>query len=124
MPLVQVLMNDAINEDLFSQYANGLRDLVAGALTCDDAGGNLASNDIEVSFRIRDENRDFDGKTKYDVQITVFANYYPLRQDTLQDRTDHINRGVVDIFPGGLTGYVWVLLAPAGFSEFGIDKKN
>ena len=123
MPLAQVLANDGhelLTQEKLRKFSQSLRDLVAEALTCDDDGGKLSATDIEVKLNYRDANRDFGGEV-YDVQVTVWANDFPGRRANLQDRCSRLNQQVKVYLPSGVSGYVWILLAPAAFAEFGVE---
>lgn len=123
MPLAQVLANDgheSLTHEMLRSFSQSLRDLVAETLTCDDDGGELTAMDIEVRLNYRDPKRDFGGE-EYDVQVTIWANDFPGRRANLQDRCSRLNQQVKVYLPSGVRGYVWILLAPAAFAEFGVE---
>ena len=120
MPLVIVtakrgLLRNGSRQSLGEHLAN----VVAGALSCDDEGGVLSSDDIEVRFQ------DVSPHT-YNAKpfaIEIFANDYPSRRANLADRTARIANNVRNarsvprsVVKGG-GGFVWVLLGTGGFVE-------
>lgn len=121
MPLVNVTYNpNAILEQHLKPLGNCLRLKVAWALTCEDEGGSLTPDDIEVRFHAVGPH-DINAS---DLMIEVFANDFPSRRRNIQDRAEAIAEAVREFHNrgGGLRSsdfggknFVWVLLAPAGF---------
>ena len=104
------------------ELATKLRGLIAGCLTCVDDGGNLQADDVEIEIVDRDWHHV--GGDKYDVTLTVFAKEYPGRKDYLIVHTHTLSLGLNGLLPENVTGFVWVLLCPASFFEFGFEKKG
>ncbi len=127
MPYARLVVQRTAHTQLGSnqsliELANKLRGLIAGCLTCNDEGGKLQPTDVEVEIVDRDW-RHVSG-SHYDVTLTVFAKEYPSRKVNLGLYTTGLTKGLQGLLPEGLTGFVWVLLCPAAFVEFGFEKKE
>lgn len=104
-----------------------IAEIVANELTCDDAGGSITSDDIEVELQPFGEMDKTNGMT---ITVQITADEFPSRKANLQERTDKIARAMQDLFRKSgviLTpdvsvrrAFVWVLLTPAGFTKFEI----
>jgi len=118
MPLVIMSRNPkVINDELAHEIAQQLPAIIANALDISehDKDGTLTANDIEVY--VRDSNK-LDVNTK-PLEITIWAGYYPARQENLDQRRAKIVEAVRAIKPSEAKGFVWVLLQPwSSFGEF------
>lgn len=116
MPLV--LMNrdpKVIDDELARKIAQQLPAIVANALDISayDKAGALTANDVEVYVQ---DSTELDVNTK-PLEITIWAGYYPARQETLDQRRAKIAEAVREIKPPEVKGFVWVLLQPGSFEE-------
>jgi len=123
MPLVMVTVNRArpqlADDSSCLRLASYLRGRVAKALSCDEKDGELTSDDVEVELSDYDPRRHIGGE-QFDVRVMVIANDYPSRRENLDERRQSIERGMcAGDKMQDLKGFVWVLLAPASFGEFG-----
>ena len=127
MPQVLVFINSRYQEsktlnELFEfkkLVGEGLPRFVAAALTVPGVNGaGLSHDEVEVNFISGDPE---DRCHEYDVQIIVFANHFKEREENLQERTDKIKIKLSRLFMKQrikVKGFLYVRLAPAGFSEF------
>lgn len=115
MPLVVVNRNpEVLTDELLKSLVASLPSFVANVLTCNDPGGDLTPQDIEVWVQ------DFgphDINTK-DVEIIIWANLYPERQKTLELRRRFLCSELRFLLPKEIGGFVWILLQPASYGEF------
>jgi hypothetical protein len=115
MPLVVVGKNpEVVTDEILKKLVRDLPGMVAKTLGCDDPGGDLTPQDIEVWVQ------DFgphDINTK-DVEIIIWANFYLGRAKNLSLRRRLLGRLIRDTLPREIKGFVWVLLNPASFGEF------
>ena len=89
---------------------------VADALTCEDPGGHLAKDDIEVRFSMR-SGLDVGGE-QYALEVIVFANDFPSRRQNLEERCCAVRDKLRTTLTPDVHGSVWIRLAPAAFAEF------
>lgn len=116
MPLI--LMNrdpKVIGDELARKIAQQLPAIVADALDISehDKDGALTANDVEVYVQ---DSTELDVNTK-PLEITIWAGYYPARQENLDQRRAKIAEDVRAIKPPDIKGFVWVLLQPGSFEE-------
>ena len=123
MTLVVVNRNPGVFDDhQLRVLVDDLPVTVADYLSCDDPGGKLTPQDIEVWVQ---DFGPFDVNTK-DVEIIIWANLYPGREANLDDRRQCIIEDVVRALNAGRriptrsspSGFVWILLQPSSFGEF------
>jgi len=118
MPLVVVrYKEEQVLEDILTKLARELPDIVASALnTPEHKDGTLTPDDIEVWVQ---KSGKYDVNTK-DLEIIIWANFYPERQTNLEGRKQTIIDDVRTFFADydrNLSGFVWVLLNPAAFGN-------
>lgn len=115
MPLVVVNRNpEKLSDRILKKFLEGLPESVASTLTCENPDGKLKAQDIEVwvqDFGPYDIN-------KADVEIIIWANQYPERQENLDFRRKMLCNLVRSAVPRDIKGWVWILLQPASFGEF------
>lgn len=115
MPLVELYYDPERLDSVRAQaLAIRLPQIVAKHLSVwqrDD--GRLTPKDIEV--RVRPKAQHFD-VTSYALEITIWAMHFPERESLLPITTPRIAEDVQKL--GYTGGFVYILLAPAGFSEF------
>lgn len=119
MPLVVVSRNPQIlSDDQARRLGPDLQKIVAEALDGnDEEGSRLKPEEIEVRFR---DNGPLDVNSS-PFAVEVFANEYPSRKEDLEARVGQIARElrVHPAVPPSVIddkgGFVWVMLAPAGF---------
>jgi len=121
MPLVLVTANrnhPKINDAMLNGLCLVLREQIPRFLACDDPGGHLTPDDIEIQLRDRDPSRDV-GASKHDLHIVVLANDFPSRKANLDERCKHICGCIAECYKkDNIHGFVWIRLAPASFQEF------
>ncbi len=124
MPLVTV-RNWYLSESELRNAVEVLPDLVSEALTVpSNPDAELTPEDIEV-FVERGDTADIHGLDNCQTfAVTVEAMYFPKRAAMIQEATDKIRQGLVEILPA-TRAFVWVTLpAAAGFAEIHpTDKK-
>jgi hypothetical protein len=103
---------------VFRQYIweirDSLREIVANALTCDDAGGQLVPNDIEVKMVEMTDSDIFN----YALGIDISAMFFPSRMANLEERRSQIEKAIVPLlFRRGLKFYACVELSPTAWGE-------
>ena len=114
MPLVDIRLSEAITRDTAQAVRDIARGLVATHLDCDDPGGELSPEDVEARVSWRG---DLD-VSAYDLEIMVFANYYPARDENLDVRVQHIRDELENTFGLAHTDFfVWVFLGHAEFAD-------
>jgi hypothetical protein len=116
MPLVIItLSKKASRGSVVAMLQEKLQEIVADALHVPEVvEAQLSARDVELRFEDADP-RDI-GK---DIQILVLANWYVDRARNLRARSNKISAKVKKlIIDDELTGFVYVRLAEAGFSEF------
>lgn len=114
MPLVTLRRSQRVPDEVVDALVKAIPVAVSESLDCNDLGGDLTPDDIEVEVGTigpLDRNR-------YDICVNVIANDYPERKASLEVRRQHLQAALIRHIPGGLTGYVWVRLCPASFGEF------
>jgi hypothetical protein len=120
MPLVLVTANRTRFPSLTDAYLRPIGELittwVANILTCDDPGGKLTPNDIEVRFQ--DRSLLDVGGDQHALEVIVFANDFPSRRQNLDERCRQLQDYFKAALMPDLHGYVWIRLAPAAFVEF------
>lgn len=117
MPLVLVTRDPhKISKSKLVHLVSCLPKRVAEALHVQNVPeAHLTPEDIEV--RVQEPDR-FDIR-RYDLEIVIFASHFPEREAELPQRIRHISEFVGGIFHDtGLSGFVYVLLAPAAFAEW------
>lgn len=116
MPLVELYFNpEKVSPTAARAIAKMLPFFVADALCVVGTDGQLVSSDVEVRIRIK-EPHDI---TAYDLEVTILAKYYPEREVQLETATRQIADALKTATMGSIKSFVYVLLAPAGFVEFG-----
>jgi hypothetical protein len=116
MPLVLMKRNPrVIDDELAGKIAQQLPAIVAEALdiSAHDKDGALTAQDIEVYVQ---DSSELDVNTK-PLEITIWAGYYPARNENLGERRAKIAKAVRAIKPPEAKGFVWVLLVPGSFEE-------
>jgi hypothetical protein len=106
------------NQERMRRIAEQTVATVATFLDCTDPGGDLTPNDIEAEVRTTGPM----DVGSLDLTLTVFANDFPTRRESLDTRKDGIAKAFsvllqVEGFSGIRVG-VWVLLCPAAWSDF------
>lgn len=120
MPLVMVKSNSAkVPGTILSHITLYLREWTAEALSVPDTDGELHPN--EVTVHASDSNG-FD-RTCADLEVTVFANWYPARAANLDERRQLLAEKLRTFLAGsrtlGVSGSVWILLQdPTSFGGF------
>lgn len=115
MPLVEVDRDPkVVTDEILKPLVDGLPEMVASTLTCDDADGHLTPEDIKI--RVRDFGP-YD-KHHYDVEVIILANFYPQRGKTLELRRRVICNEVKYLLRSKVHGFVWVNLTDGSFGEF------
>lgn len=105
-----------------------IAEIVAKNLTCDDEGGAITADDIEVEFKRFGATDKTNGML---ITVQIVADEFPSRKANLQARNDEIARALKDLFKefgviknfpiaSSRKAFVWTLLMPAGFTEFEI----
>jgi len=120
MLLVEVFYKkDIRNEDAieraFITLSAILPETVATALSCDHPDGRLTEDDVEARFM--ESNPVFD-VTKNDIDIVIFANFYPQRGEIVDAGRDAITKRLGETMPPGLKFSIWILLPSGSFAEF------
>lgn len=128
MPLVFITIpNNANTEpDTFGgftmeKFAQHVQQCVADALTCQDTGGQLTKDEVEVEIKQRQESwfHHYVGGEKAEVRIVVLANDFPARRANLKRRNRQLLKKVSEFsWNRKVSGYVWIRLAPAEFGTF------
>jgi len=90
---------------------------VAQELGCDDFGGQLTPDDVEVEYRLFGPK---DKHNEYVCGIMVDASEFPSRSDDLEERRKRLQDHMEIILDAFLIGrkWVWVRLFPASFGEW------
>lgn len=122
MPLVVISRNPEVVDDYnLAALTSKITWIVAKALNIPNSPFVLTKYDIEVWTR---DTGVFDQGTK-DLEIIIFANFYPERAQNLDARQVVITEEVKKILGKQYSaekkkpkGFVWVLLQPASFGEF------
>ncbi len=117
MPLVLAYRDPGkVSEEFFSKLTSKLQGIVAEALSVPGTAGELKLGEIEVWVC---DAQPGDVNT-LPLEIIIWANYYPKRKKNLDERRARIVKEIKKLIPENLkiTGFVWVLLAPASFEEF------
>ncbi len=91
--------------------------LIAEALNVPSVlGAQLTENDVEARIEPFDA---LNTKAHKDLEIVIFANYFAERERNLDtERAPYIAKEVKKLIPYGMSGFVYVRLAPSGFAEF------
>ncbi len=119
MPLAEIYFNpERISPVVVREVAKRLPYFVAETLSVQEGDGHLVSSDIEVRVRTKGPH----DITAYDLEITVWAKHYREREDRLVDAVKRIAHLVHLTTRGDCKGFVYILLAPAGFAEFGSQE--
>lgn len=121
MPLVKVRYRDTVPEAVLKGLGSLLCAAVAEQLTCNDDGGQLTPNDIEVQF---DACSPYD-VVLHDLTIDVEAMHFPLRdkgdpdqrESDFETRVWRIREDLVSAIPIGNTFGLWVKLSNAQWAE-------
>ncbi len=114
MPLAMLRCSNRVPDNAVEALVAAIPVALAEAFDCEDEGGDLTPNDIEVEVSTvgpKDRN-------DYDVCITVFANDFPSRKANHDERRQRMQDALAQHVPADMTGYLWTLLAPASFGEF------
>ncbi|NIT04470.1 hypothetical protein GTO10_06245 [Candidatus Saccharibacteria bacterium] len=115
MPLAELYFDpQRVNPSVAAGVAHALTNWVADALSVEEEDGQLTSDDIEVRVRAKGPH----DVTAYHVEITVWAKHYPTREAKLDWATARIAAELDKQIIGGVRGFVYILLSPAGFAEF------
>ncbi len=115
MPLVVVNRNPKkLNDEQLKILVSSLPESVASILTCNDPGGHLRAEDIEVWVQ---DFGPYDVNIK-DVEIIIWANLCPGRHATLNLRLNLLCNLISHVLPKEIKGFIWILLQPGSFGEF------
>jgi hypothetical protein len=123
MPEVTVRYNpQKISESRLAELlSTQLCRAVATYLRCDDPGGDLDSQDVEVYYQPFGKN---DKTNDMDIAVGINANFYPRRAEDLKDRNikilGEVEKAISLGMPGDTKGYVWIHLSPSAFKEISI----
>ena len=116
MPQVEVVRSDTVAPEVLQPILELLPEVVAESLTCNDPGGQLSAEDIEVLFR---DGHDYDcggpPQHPYHLQIRIFANDFPSRRNNLDTRRTVLIENLRSVVPRDLNVYIWILLCPGSF---------
>ncbi len=94
-----------------------IKEIVAGALTCPDSGGELVPKEVEVEVKVSELGDSL--HERYAVMFYIDANDFPSRKENLQSRSNAIAVKISTIPEfHGMSGFVWVRLFPAAFTDF------
>ncbi|OHA63544.1 MAG: hypothetical protein A2842_01845 [Candidatus Wildermuthbacteria bacterium RIFCSPHIGHO2_01_FULL_48_25] len=118
MPLVEVrYKGDRVSGGHIRNLVRNVLPLeVAKALHIEEhSDAHLVPGDIEVWVNTTGG---FDVQAQ-DVAIVIHATDFEPRRARLKVATAQVAAAVKEALPLGLTGYVWILLSPAEFVEFG-----
>jgi len=117
MPLVVVNRNpETVSDELLREILANLPAIVAGRLTCEDPGGELTVEDVEVWVR---NSGPIDVNTK-DLEIIIWANLFPDRLVNLGYRNSMMCFDLSQSahIPIRIKGFIWTLLQNGSFTEF------
>ncbi len=94
---------------------------VAQVLDVQEPGGQLTPTDVKVRVRLEDH-RD---TSNYQIEIIVRAKYFKAREKKLDEAAAFISQQleakVCAFGDTRIKGFVFILLSPASFAEFGIE---
>jgi hypothetical protein len=110
MPLVRVRYAATIEDPVLEALRDQLPEAVAAALTCDDEGGNLTADDIEVFF---DQQSRWDVVPYHVISLDVEAMEYPDRARSLERRTEKLRQAVATMLDHSHNFGLWVKLVHA-----------
>lgn len=107
---------DLIPATMKKEFAGILQDAVAQELSVPGTQAELRRDEVEVDFA---EFSPFAATNGIDCAIAVEANLYPERAGKEQEYSDRLGEWLCGLFPvRGARCYIWVRLAPGGFTEF------
>lgn len=114
MPLVMISRSNKVDDGLLKKVMDALPAIVAANLDIPEHPlARLVPGDIEI----RHLGSPFD-IGHFDVEVTVFATKFEARIRDGQLRSDKMALDLQEVLPGGMTGFVWVVLVNAFFSTF------
>ena len=114
MPLVLVTRDPYVTDKELSPLLEQIRQIVAEQLTVPGTDGELSAREVEV----RVQNAGTLDQNTPDVAVIIWANEYPDRLETLDERRAHIAKKMKELLPPARSGSLWILLQPGSFEEW------
>lgn len=115
MPLTLVCFSDSVSLWDKNLIIEALPGIIASNLNLPGcASGQLTPEEVEV-FVVPQSGLHIIHR---DVNVVVLANDFEARKANGQERSDNMREALKKLLPAGLTGFVWVLLAPGFYAEF------